>query len=422
MTEIKNIKAREILDSRGNPTVEVDVVTNKGLSRASVPSGASTGIHESLELRDNDKRFLGKGVLKAVNNVNNIIAKKLIGYDCTKQKEVDELMIDLDGTPNKSNLGANAILGVSMAVCKAAALSNNVSLYRYISNITGNSKFLLPVPMIVILEGGKHGDESTDFQEFMIMPNGAPSFREALRYATEIYLTLKNVLKKKHHHVNVGLEGAFTPNLKSNIEAIELILEAINEAGYEVKKEISVALDVASSEFFDNGKYVLKREGKVLNSDEMIDYYEDLAKTLPIISIEDGMAEDDWNGWQSLNQKLGNRIQIVGDDLIVTNIKRIRRAIELNAINSALIKINQIGTITETIDAVKILSDNKFIPIVSHRGGSTGETFISDFVVGLGTGQCKFGAPARGERTSKYNQLLRIEEELGNKAKYSAFN
>jgi len=421
MTEIKNIRAREILDSRGNPTVEVDVFTDKGLSRASVPSGASTGSNEALELRDNDKRFLGKGVLKAVDNVNNILAKKLIGRDCTKQRDIDNLMIELDGTENKSNLGANAILGASMAVCKAAAISKDTPLYRYISDITGNNKFLLPVPMMVILEGGKHGDKSTDFQEFMIMPNGAPSFKEALRYATEIYHTLKNILKKKHYHVNVGLEGAFAPSLKSNTEAIELILQAIDEAGYKTKKEISVTLDVASSEFFDEGKYVLEREGKVLSSGEMIDYYENLTKTFPVISIEDGMAEDDWDGWQSLNEKIGSEIQIVGDDLIVTNVKRIRKAIELNAINSALIKINQIGTITETIDAVKIVSDNKFIPIVSHRGGSTEETFISDFVVGLGTGQCKFGAPARGERTSKYNQLLRIEEELGNKAKYATF-
>lgn len=420
MTEIKRIKAREILDSRGNPTVEVDVFTSKGLSRASVPSGASIGSNEALELRDNDNRFLGKGVLKAVDNVNNIIAKRLIGYDCTKQKEIDNIMIELDGTENKSSLGANAILGVSMAVCKAAAVSKNISLYRHISDITGNNNLQLPVPMLVILEGGKHGDKSTDFQEFMIMPNGAPSFKEALRYATEIYLTLKDILKKKHHHVNVGLEGAFTPNLKSNTKAIELILKAIEEAGYKTKQEISIALDVASSEFFYKNKYVLEREKKTLSSDEMIDYYEDLTKTFPLISIEDGMSEDDWNGWQSLNQKLGNSIQIVGDDLIVTNVKRIRRAIELNAINSALIKINQIGTITETIDAVKIVSDNKFIPIVSHRGGSTEETFISDFVVGLGTGQCKFGAPARGERTSKYNQLLRIEERL-EKTKYTHF-
>src|SRR3989338_1436237 len=397
--KIKAVKAREILDSRGYPTVECEVVVDDTFARVAVPSGSSTGAHEALELRDDDKkRYLGKGVLKAVDNVNKIIAPKLIGMDCTKQKETDKLMIELDGTDNKSRLGANAILSVSAAVCRAGARCKGIPLYKYVADMVGTKKFIMPVPLMVIIEGGKHGDNSTDFQEFMIAPIGAPSFREALRLGTEVYLHLERVLKSFGHHTNVGLEGAFTPHLKTNSEPLELIKMAIKEAGYKLGEEVAIALDPASSEFFENGEYILKKENKMLSPAEMVDYYEGLVSKYPIVSIEDGMAQDDWEGWQFLNDRLGKKIQIMGDDLTVTNIKRFQKAIELKAINSILVKINQIGTISETIDVVKLAQKNKFNSIISHRSGETEDHFIADLVVGLSTGQCKFCAPSRSDR------------------------
>jgi enolase len=418
MLTIKKVMAREILDSRGNPTLEADVLLSDGtVGRAAVPSGASTGKHEAVELRDGDiKRYKGLGVLKAVNNVNKEIAKTLTGRSATDQPALDSKLIELDGTPNKSRLGANALLGVSLAVAYATAASKKCSLYRYLSN---EKSYILPVPMMNILNGGKHAANSTDFQEFMILPVGAASFQKAMQMGAEVYQTLKKVLKDKKLNTNVGDEGGFAPSLPSNKDAVENILLAIEKAGYKPGKDCFIALDPASSEFFQNGKYVLTREGVKLSSKEMVDYYVKLIKDYPIISIEDGMAEDDWAGWQLLTKKLGKKVQTIGDDLYVTNVTRLKKGIELKASISILIKLNQIGTLTETIDAIKMAKKAGWTAVVSHRSGETEDTTIADLAVGLNTGMIKSGAPCRSERTAKYNRLLRIEEELGKKARYA---
>jgi enolase len=414
---IKSVKAREIIDSRGNPTLEAEVVLSDGsFGRAAVPSGASTGKHEALELRDGDKaRFNGLGVLKAVANVNTYIATAVTGMSASEQEEIDRKLIKLDGTANKSHLGANAILGVSLAVAHAAAASRNIPLYQYLS---GDAAPTLPVPLMNILNGGKHAANSTDFQEFMIAPAGATSFREALRMGAEIYQQLKKVLKDKGYNTNVGDEGGFAPALESNKQAVEAILMAIEKAGYRPGKDCFIALDPASSEFYRDGWYVLSKEGATLNSREMADYYVQWANSYPIISIEDGMAEDDWEGWRLLTAGIGKKVQLVGDDLYVTNVKRLNRGIKLQASNSILIKLNQIGTLTETLEAIRLAQKTGWTAVVSHRSGETEDTTISDLAVGLGTGQIKTGAPCRTERVAKYNRLLRIEEELGNKARY----
>jgi enolase len=420
-TMIADVVGREILDSRGNPTVEVEVwLDNDVMGRAAVPSGASTGVHEALELRDGDKgRYLGKGVLKAVENVNNAIAEELLGMDALDQAGIDQAMLDLDGTPNKSNLGANAILGASMAVARAAADSVGLPLYRYLGGVGAN---LLPVPMMNIMNGGAHANfESTDFQEFMIAPVGAPSFREAVRWGAETYHALKAVLKSKNLPTGVGDEGGFAPKLSANSEAIELILTAIQKAGYRPGEDIAIALDPAVSEIYqDDGTYLLRREGgKKLSSAELVDLWASWVNQYPIISIEDGFAQDDWDGWKLITQKLGDRIQLVGDDLFVTNVERLSRGIKEHAGNSVLIKLNQIGSLTETIAAINMARRVGWTAMVSHRSGETGDTFIADLVVGMGTGQIKTGAPARSERVEKYNQLLRIEDELGDTAVYA---
>ncbi len=417
MSEIFEVFAREILDSRGNPTVEVEVELESGaFGIAQVPSGASTGVHEAIELRDGDpKRYSGKGVLKAVENVNEIIAPKIIGYDATDQLLIDKLLIELDGTPNKSRLGANAILGVSLATAKAAADFFGLPLYCYIGGVNAKE---LPVPMMNILNGGKHADSGVDLQEFMIAPAGGANFKDSLRMGAETFHTLKKVLKEKGYNVSVGDEGGFAPNLKSSEEAIQLIVEAIKKAGYEPGKDIFIALDPAASEFYQDGKYVLSREGTVRTSDEMIDYYASLVDKYPIISIEDGIAEDDWEGWQKLTQKLGRKIQIVGDDLYVTDKKRLVRGIELKASNSILIKLNQIGTLTETLDTIETAKRAGFTAIVSHRSGETEDTTIADLAVATNIGQIKTGSLCRTDRIAKYNQLLRIEEQLGESAIY----
>jgi enolase 1/2/3 len=417
MVKIMKIRAREILDSRGNPTVEADVVTKGGLSRASVPSGASTGKYEAFELRDGGRRYLGQGVLKAVSNVNNVIAKKIVGQDCTKQKVVDELMIDLDGTPNKSNLGANAILSVSMAVCKAGALDSNLPLYEYVAKLAGSRGVTLPTPQMNVINGGIHAGIKNDFQEHMIIPFGAKTFSDALRMCSETYHTLKKSLKEKlgNFSILVGDEGGFVPPLKSVDERLEFMSEAIEELGY--TKEFGLAIDAAASEFYSKGRYhIMQRE---FSSMELTDFYSELCEKFRIISIEDGLSEDDWDGWTKLKSELGKKIQIVGDDLLVTNVKRIRKAIKLEACSALLLKLNQIGTVTEALDAFKLAREAGWNVIVSHRSGSTEETFFADLVVGLDAGQFKYGAPARSERTCNYNQLLRIEEELGGKASYS---
>ena len=417
MPEIMKIKAREILDSRGNPTVEVDLFTKNGLSRASVPSGASTGKHEALELRDGGKRYLGKGVLKAVNNVNNVIAKKLVGRDCTKQKETDELMIKLDGTPNKSKLGANAILAVSMAVCKAGALESNLPPYEYIANLVDSKGFTLPIPQMNVINGGLHAGIENDVQEHLIIPRRVKSFSDALRICSETYHTLKRKLKEKFGNsaIHVGDEGGFVPPLKSVDERLEFITEAIEELGY--TEEFALGIDAAASEFYHNGKYkILKKEYSVA---ELSDFYGELCEKFKLISIEDGFSEDDWNAWNMLESKLGEKIQLVGDDLLVTNVTRIKKAIETQACNALLLKLNQIGTVSEALDAFKLAKKTGWNVIVSHRSGSTEETFFADLVVGLDAGQFKYGAPARSERTCNYNQLLRIEEALGSRAVYS---
>jgi len=423
MSVISNLHAREILDSRGNPTVEVDlVIDNKFLGRASVPSGASTGSYEAIELRDEENRYGGKGVLKAINNVNDIINKNLSNKNFD-QNLLDTYLINLDGTENKSNLGANAILGVSMAFAKAQALCQNIPLYQYFNNIGGrNSVMRIPVPMMNILNGGKHAENSTDLQEFMIMPIGAPTFKEGLRYGAEIFHNLKKLLNDRGLSTGVGDEGGFAPSLGKNSMAIDVILEAIDRSGYVAGKDIFIAIDGAASEFYEDGKYNLKSESKFLNSDELIEFYIDWANRYPIVSMEDVFDEDDWSSFQKLTERIGDKVQIVGDDLFVTNVKRLERGIRERAANSILIKVNQIGTISESINAINMATDAGFTSIVSHRSGETEDTTISDLVVGLGTGQIKTGSLSRSERIAKYNQLLRIEEELGNKVEYAGIN
>lgn len=418
MSFIESVHAREILDSRGNPTIEVDVVLEDGAyARASVPSGASTGENEAVELRDGDKtRYGGKGVRKAINHINTEIAAALEGWAATDQIGIDKLLNQMDGTENKSNLGANAILGVSLAVARAAAASLGMPLYRYIGGVNAH---VLPTPMMNILNGGKHADNSTDFQEFMILPVGAPSFAEALRWGAETYHALHKVLKSKGYSTNVGDEGGFAPSLKSNAEAIEVILEAITKAGYKPGDQIAIGLDPAASEIYEKGKYHLAREGRVLNTDEMIAYWENWIRQYPIVSIEDGLAEHDWEGWKHFMQAVGDKVRLVGDDLLVTNAEFVARAIAEKACNALLCKVNQIGTLSETIEAVTMSLRAGWAVAVSHRSGETEDTTISDLVVGLNTGLIKTGAPARGERTAKYNQLLRIEEELGDAARYA---
>ncbi len=418
MAMITEVYAREILDSRGNPTVEVEVCLEDGaVGRAAVPSGASTGVHEAVELRDGDaERYMGKGVTKAVDNVNDIIAEAIIGLEATRQTEIDELLIRLDGTPNKGRLGANAILGVSMAVAKAAASSVGLPLYLYLGGVAAKE---LPVPMMNILNGGQHADNNVDIQEFMIMPVGAKSFSECLRMNTEIYHNLKALLKSKGLSTALGDEGGFAPNLKCNSEAIDVILEAVEKAGYKPGKDIMIALDVASSEFYEDGKYNLAGEGLVKTSDEMVDYLADLCAKYPIISIEDGMAEDDWEGWKKLTKKLGKKVQLVGDDLFVTNEERLVEGIKKGVGNAILIKVNQIGTLTETFNAIETAKRDGYTCIISHRSGETEDTTLADIAVAVNAGQIKTGAPARTDRVAKYNQLLRIEEDLGKAAKYN---
>ncbi len=416
-TTIEDIFAREILDSRGNPTVEVEVILAGGaIGRAAVPSGASTGVHEAVELRDGDAgRYNGKGVLKAVENVNTVISDALVGWDALDQVGIDRLLIDLDGTENKSNLGANAILGVSLAVADAAAAQLEVPLFRYLGGVHAH---VLPVPMMNILNGGKHAVDSTDFQEFMIVPAGAPTFSEALRWGVETYHALKKVLKARGYSTNVGDEGGFAPSLKSNEEAIEVILEAIQQAGYTPGEDIFLALDPATSEIYDEDEkvYVLQKEGRKLTGEEMVRFWEDWGNRYPIVSLEDGLAEDDWEHWKVLHEVLGHRIQLVGDDLLVTNVRRIQRAIEEQSCNALLLKVNQIGTLTEAIAAAQMSMRAGWNVVVSHRSGETEDTTIADLAVALNAGQIKTGAPARADRTAKYNQLLRIEEMLGEDA------
>jgi len=415
MSKIKKVFAREILDSRGNPTVEVDVVLDNGiLGRAAIPSGASTGSKEAVELRDGDKkRYLGKGVLKAVNNVNEIIAPKVIGRDPKEQKNIDYLMIDLDGTENKAKLGANAILGVSLAVAKATAQDKGVSIFKYLG---GKEARRLPVPFFNILNGGKHADNNVDIQEFMIAPIGAKSFREALRMAAETYHHLKAVLKSKGLNTAIGDEGGFAPNLSSNEEALKIIITAIEKAGYNPGEDISIVLDPAASEFCKDGRYFLKADNSRLSSEEMVKYYANLISKYPIISIEDGLAEDDWNGWQTLTKELGKKIQLTGDDIFVTNPKILTEGIKKGVANSVLIKLNQIGTLSETLETVEMAKKAGYTCVFSHRSGETEDSFLADITVATNAGQLKTGAPARSERLAKYNQLLRIEEELGKKA------
>ena len=419
MSYIANIHARQILDSRGNPTVEVDILTeNEFLGRAAVPSGASTGIHEAVELRDNDKKtYDGKGVLQAVNNVNTIIADQLVGWDVADQTGIDNKMIQLDGTENKSKLGANAILAVSLAVAKAAALEANLPLYRYIG---GTNAKILPIPMMNILNGGAHADNKIDFQEFMIMPIGASSFSEALRWGVEIFHTLKSVLKKKGYSTNVGDEGGFAPNIQSNEEAIETVLAAIEKAGYKTS-DVAIAMDAANSELWNvkEGKYIFhKSDGRKMGSEELVDYWKTWVNNYPIVSIEDGMAEDDWNGWKLLTEAVGDKVQLVGDDLFVTNVKRIQKGIDEKIANALLVKVNQIGTLTETINAVSLAQHNGYNTIMSHRSGETEDTTIADLAVALNCGQIKTGSASRTDRIAKYNQLIRIEEILGESAVY----
>ncbi|MEY3291891.1 MAG: hypothetical protein RLZZ424_1005 [Bacteroidota bacterium] len=415
MSYIIEVHARQILDSRGNPTVEVDVLTDDGaMGRAAVPSGASTGIHEAAELRDNDKKkYLGKGVLKAVKNVNTSIADALIGFDVTSQAAIDQVMIDLDGTPNKTKLGANAILAVSMAVAKAAAEEANLPLYRYIG---GTNARTLPMPMMNILNGGAHADNKIDFQEFMIMPIGAPNFSEGLRWGVEIFHQLKSTLKKKGYSTNVGDEGGFAPNIQSNEEAIETVLEAIQSAGYKTGTQIAIAMDAANSELWNakKKKYVFhKSSGKEMSSDQLVKYWESWVKKYPIISIEDGMAEDDWAGWKNLTDTIGSKCQLVGDDLFVTNVNRLQTGIDKKIANGLLVKVNQIGTLTETINAVSLAQNNGYNTIMSHRSGETEDNTIADLAVALNCGQIKTGSASRSDRMAKYNQLIRIEEQLG---------
>ena len=418
-TKLEKVAAREILDSRGNPTVEVEVsLTGGARARAGVPSGASTGAREAIELRDGDKqRFNGKGVLQAVENVNRVINEKIAGLDAANQAEIDNILIELDGTPNKGRLGANALLGVSLAVARAAALAANVPLFRYLSR-DGDGR--LPVPMLNIMNGGAHARwQGSDFQEYMVAPYGADSFREALRWSSEIYQALRAVLMEAGHHVGVGDEGGFSPNVSSNEEPLQLIVKGIEKAGLKPGADVGICLDPASSEFYEDGRYNLRTESRTCSSQEMVDYLQKLIDTYPICSIEDGLAEDDWKGWQVLNQRLGDSIELIGDDLFVTNVEYIKRGIQEGSANAVLIKLNQIGTLTETIDAVRMCREAGWGACVSHRSGETIDSFIADMTVGLDTGHLKTGAPCRGERVEKYNQLLRIEEELGSAAKYA---
>ena len=417
MSQIQKVIARQILDSRGNPTVEVDVITLNGyLGRAAVPSGASTGIHEAVELRDGDKsKYLGKGVLKAVSNVNTIINDALHGFDVLDQKGVDSMLIRLDGTENKSNLGANAILGVSLAVARAASLESGLSLYRYIGGV---GALTMPVPMMNILNGGSHADNLIDIQEFMVMPFGASSFSEGLRWGTEVFHHLKGVLKEKGMSTNVGDEGGFAPNLGSNEEAIQVVVQAIEKAGFKPGVDMFIALDAAASEFYnaDKGKYIFHSTGEEMSSTEMVEYWRNWCEKYPIVSIEDGLAEDDWAGWKLATEVLGDKVQLVGDDLFVTNTKRLSRGIEEGIANSILVKVNQIGTLTETIEAVQMATRNGYTSVMSHRSGETEDSTIADLAVALNTGQIKTGSASRSDRMAKYNQLLRIEEELGDTA------
>lgn len=420
MSYISEIFARQILDSRGNPTVEVDVLTDEGaLGRAAVPSGASTGVHEAVELRDGDKKkFGGKGVLKAVKNVNDLIAPKLLGYDVADQTGIDEMMIQLDGTPNKGNLGANAILAVSMAVAKAAAEEAGLPLYRYVG---GTNAKTLPIPMMNILNGGAHADNKIDFQEFMVMPVGAETFNEGLRWGIEVFHALKSVLKKKGYSTNVGDEGGFAPDIQSNEEAIATVMTAINTAGFKAGTQVAIAMDPAVSEMYDAAKKIYhfhKSDGKKLSSEKMVDFWAAWVKSYPIVSIEDGMAEDDWKGWKLLTDKLGSKIQLVGDDLFVTNVTRLQQGIDKGVANALLVKVNQIGTITETINAVTLAQHNSYNTIMSHRSGETEDTTIADLAVALNCGQIKTGSASRTDRMAKYNQLLRVEELLGFSAIY----
>lgn len=419
MAQIVQIQAREVLDSRGNPTVEVEVLTEDGIiGRAIVPSGASTGVHEAVELRDGDKgRYLGKGVLKAVENVNKVLSEELTGMFVTDQNEIDAKMIELDGSENKANLGANAMLGVSLACAKAAAQLTGQPLYRYIGGVNANT---LPIPMMNILNGGQHADNKIDIQEFMIMPVGATRFSEAVRMGAEVFHNLKAVLKASGHSTNVGDEGGFAPNLGSNEEAIEVVIEAIGKAGFKAGTDIVIALDPAASEFYNKEKKVYQFEStnQVMTSSEMVAYWKDWIEKYPIVSIEDGLDEDDWEGWAELNKTIGHKVQIVGDDLFVTNVKRLRRGIDEKAANSILIKVNQIGTLTETINAVQLATQNAMTSIISHRSGETEDTFIADLAVALNTGLIKTGSASRSDRIAKYNQLIRIEESLGISARF----
>ena len=423
MAYIEDLVAREVLDSRGNPTVEVEVLLDDGTEgRAIVPSGASTGVHEAVELRDGDKgRYLGKGTLTAVNNVNEIIADEVVGLDPFDQPGLDKVLIELDGTPNKGKLGANAILGVSLAVARAAAQSIGLPLFQYLGGV--NAK-VLPVPMMNILNGGSHADNTVDIQEFMIMPVGASCFREALRMGAETFHNLKKILKDRGLNTNVGDEGGYAPDLKTNEEAIQVIIEAIKQAGYEPGKDICIALDCAASEFYDEEKnvYDWKGEGRVMTAAELCAFYEDICSKYPVLSIEDGMAEDDWDGWKLLNEKIGDRVQLVGDDLFVTNTERLKRGIEEKAANSILIKVNQIGSLTETLDAIEMAKKAGFTAVVSHRSGETEDTTIADLVVGVNAGLIKTGSASRTDRICKYNQLLRIEEMLGDAAQYAGMD
>ncbi len=424
MSLITDIKARQIFDSRGNPTVEVDVTTESGkVGRAAVPSGASTGIHEAVELRDDDKsKYMGKGVLQAVKNVNDKIAEELVGFPVFEQNLIDKIMIELDGSDNKGNLGANAILGVSLAVARAAAQELHMPLYRYVGGVSANT---LPVPMMNILNGGSHADNAIDFQEFMIMPIGAPSFSEALRMGSEVFHHLKNVLKKKGLSTNVGDEGGFAPNISSNVEAIEVVLQAIETAGYKPGDDFMIAMDAASSEFYDeaSGMYHFKKStGDKLTSSEMVSFWADWVSKYPIISIEDGMAEDDWDGWKQQTTAIGDKVQLVGDDLFVTNVKRLQQGIDQGIANSILIKVNQIGTLSETISAINLGLRHGYKSVMSHRSGETEDSTIADLAVALNTGQIKTGSASRSDRMAKYNQLLRIEEELGETAYFPGKN
>jgi enolase len=418
MSYIAEVFARQILDSRGNPTVEVEVITDEEvMGRAAVPSGASTGIHEAVELRDNDKKtYVGKGVLQAVENVNKIIAEQLVGFEVADQAGLDEVMIELDGTKNKSKLGANAMLAVSMAAAKAAAIESGLPLFRYIG---GTNARVLPVPMMNILNGGAHADNKIDFQEFMVMPIGAETFSEGLRWGVEIFHALKTVLKKKGYSTNVGDEGGFAPNIQSNEEAIETVLTAIEAAGYKAGSQVSIAMDAANSELYKDGKYTFhKSDGKVMTSEQLVNYWASWVKQYPIVSIEDGMAEDDWDGWKMLTEAVGSKVQLVGDDLFVTNVERLQQGIDKNIANGLLVKVNQIGTITETINAVSLAQMHGYNTIMSHRSGETEDTTIADLAVALNCGQIKTGSASRTDRIAKYNQLIRIEEMLGSNAIY----